>query len=99
MNAAPPGDRRNGAAVLEQVAPPAGSTSASYVSLGRAPAARPSRRRRLGRLFTAGVPGGLLVMAVAFGGLSRFLRTSTPQVTRLVVLTRNVNSGAALSTG
>ena len=36
MNAAPPGDRRNGASVLEQVAPPAGSTSASHVSLGMA---------------------------------------------------------------
>src|SRR5207244_7597330 len=28
MNAAPPGDRRNGASVLEQVAPPAASTTA-----------------------------------------------------------------------
>src|SRR6202171_3672072 len=99
MNAAPPGDRRNGASVLEQVAPPAGSTSASHVSLGMAPAARPSRRRRLGRLFTARVLGGLLVMALAFGGFLSLLMTSTPQVISVVVLTRDLDTGAALSSG
>jgi Flp pilus assembly protein CpaB len=99
MNAAPPGDRRNGASVLERVAPPAGSTSASHVSLGMAPAARPSRRRRLGRLFTARVLGGLLVMALAFGGFLSLLMTSTPQVMSVVVLTRDLDSGAALSSG
>ena len=99
MNAAPPGDRRNGASVLEQVAPQAGSTSASNVSLGMAPAARPSRRRRLGRLFTARVLGGLLVMALAFGGFLSLLMTSTPQVMSVVVLTRDLDTGAALSSG
>ena len=92
MNAAPPGDRRNGASVLEQVAPAAGSTSASHVSLGMAPAARPSRRRRLGRLFTARVLGGFLVMALAFGGFLSLLMTSTPQVMSVVVLTRDLDT-------
>jgi hypothetical protein len=90
MNTAPPRDRRNGASVLDQVAPPAGSTVASHVSLGMAPAARPSRRRRLGRLFTARVLGGLLVMALAFGGFLSLLMTSTPQVMSVVVLTRDL---------
>src|SRR5258708_5075290 len=99
MKAAPPGARRNGASVLEQVASPAGSTSAGHVSLGVAPAARPSRRRRLGRLFTARVLGGLLVMALAFGGFLSLLMTSTPQVMSVVVLTRNLDTGAALSSG
>jgi hypothetical protein len=99
MNAAPPGDRRNGASVLDQMAAPVGSTTAGHVSLAMAPAARPSRRRRLGRLFTARVLGGLLVMALAFGGFLSLVMTSTPQVMSVVVLTRNLDTGAALSSG
>jgi len=50
-------------------------------------------------LFTARVLGGLLVMALAFGGFLSLLMTSAPKVMSVVVLTRDLDTGAALSSG
>jgi Flp pilus assembly protein CpaB len=93
-----PHGRRNGSASLERTVDGA-PTGSGFLPLGTAPAARPSRRRVLGRLLTARVVGGLLVMALAFAGFLTLILTTTPQVGTVVVLTRDLEAGTTLARG